>query len=266
MQKDTKANQQTAAKEKKAQPAWKKWMPLVWLVLIIGALVGLYFHLDALGYMEMFKSIEALQAYVEGWGVWAPVVFILLQIAQVICAPIPGNVTTLAGGAMFGFLPAFLYSTLAIFLGSLVAFGLGRWFGRPIIDKLAPKDVVDKYLGVLAQKQKLTLGLLFLLPFFPDDVLCLLAGLTGYTWPFFMVLVLVTRPWGLLFSALVGAGTLDMPLWAWIVVGAVSAAALYLSARYGAKLEDWLLKKVLKKTSVPVAKDAVAAPQNAKES
>ena len=223
----------------------------LWLILaviaVLLALAALYLYLDKVGYLAVFLSMEALRSYVEGFGIWAPLIFMLLQVAQVIFAPIPGNVTTLAGGAMFGFLPAFLYSTLAIFLGSLLAFGLGRWFGRPIIDKLAPKEVTEKYLQVLADKQRLTLSLMFLLPFFPDDVLCLLAGLTGYSWGFFAWMVLVTRPWGLLFSALVGSGELQMPLWGWAIVVVLTAAALYVSVRYGAYLEDWLLQKVHRK-------------------
>lgn len=91
------------------------------LILAIAALAALYFWLKANGYLEIFTSVEALQAYVRGFGAWAPAIFILLQIAQVIFAPIPGNVTTLAGGALFGFWPSFFYSTIAIFLGSLVA-------------------------------------------------------------------------------------------------------------------------------------------------
>lgn len=88
------------------------------LILAIAALAALYFWLKANGYLEIFTSVEALQAYVRGFGAWAPAIFILLQIAQVIFAPIPGNVTTLAGGALFGFWPSFFYSTIAIFLGS----------------------------------------------------------------------------------------------------------------------------------------------------
>ena len=167
---------------------------------VIAGLVALYFWLDARGYLAVFESTETLQEYVGSFGVWAPLVFILLQIAQVICAPIPGNVTTLAGGAMFGFWPAMAYSMLAVFVGSMIAFGIGRWCGKPVIYRLASPAIVDKYLVVLASKQRLTLALLFLLPFFPDDVLCLLAGLTGYSWGWFAGMVLLTRPWGVLYK------------------------------------------------------------------
>lgn len=225
----------------------KKILLILLLVVVIAALIGLYLLLNQRGYLEIFKSTEALQAYVEQFGVWAPAVFILLQIAQVICAPIPGNVTTLAGGAMFGFWPALIYSAGAIFIGSLIAFGIGRYCGKPIVYKLAPKQVVDKYLNVLAAKQRTTLALLFLFPFFPDDVLCLLAGLTGYSWGWFAGMILVTRPWGLVFSALIGSGTITMPLWGWVVLVILAVVAMVLSIKYGSRLEDWLLSRIHKK-------------------
>ncbi len=226
----------------------QKRIALLWgtAAVVAAVVMVLYFFLKERGYLEIFESTEALQAYVSGFGAWAPAIFMLLQIAQVIFAPIPGNVTTLAGGAMFGFWPALLYSVTAIFLGSLAAFGIGRFCGKPIIYKLAPRDVVDKYLNVLAKKQRMTLSLLFLLPFFPDDVLCLLAGLTGYSWGWFAGMVLLTRPWGLVFSALVGSGSLVMPLWGWGVLVVLAAAAMFFSIKYGSRMEDWLLSKIRK--------------------
>lgn len=231
--------------------AGKKGRILGWIALgaVIAGLVALYFWMDARGYLAVFESTESLQEFVSSFGMWAPLVFILLQIAQVICAPIPGNVTTLAGGAMFGFWPAMAYSVFAVFVGSMIAFGIGRWCGKPVIYRLASPAIVDKYLVVLATKQRLTLALLFLFPFFPDDVLCLLAGLTGYSWGWFAGMVLLTRPWGLVFSALVGSGALSMPLWGWIVIALVAIAAMVLSIKYGSRLEDWLLSRIRRKNA-----------------
>ncbi|MDR2514022.1 MAG: VTT domain-containing protein [Christensenellaceae bacterium] len=234
--------------ESSANRAGKKRALLTALSLLgLAALCVLYFYLDSKGCLSVFKSAEALQAYVRGFGAWGPAVFMLLQFLQVIAAPIPGNVTTLAGGALFGFWPSLLFSSAAIFAGSLAAFGLGRRFGRPLIERLAPPAVVDKYLPLIAQKQRMTLTLLFLFPFFPDDLLCLLAGLGGYSWGYFALMCALTRPWGLVFSALVGSGALSLPPWGWGVLVALSALLFFASARYGEKIEAFLLGLIRKR-------------------
>lgn len=229
---------------KQTQKKILQWVLIV--LLAAAAIAGIYFLLKHYGLLEILSSQEKLQEYVAGFGIWAPIVFVLLQMMQVIIAPIPGNVTTLAGGALFGFWPAIIYSSVAIFLGSLIAFAIGKYGGRPLINRLVSPQIVDKYLNVLAQKQRLTLALMFLFPFFPDDVLCFVAGMAGYSWRYFTVMIIATRPWGLVFSALIGSGALQMPIWAWAIIVCVAAACLFLSAKYGAQLEEWLLARIRK--------------------
>ena len=101
-----------------------------------------------------------------------------------------------------------------------------------------------EHIGRTEGNQRLTLALLFLFPFFPDVVLCLLAGLTGYSWSWFAVMVLLTRPWGTIVSALVGSGSLSIPLWGWAILVVAAVAAMVFSIKYGSRMEDLLLEKI----------------------
>jgi len=74
-----------------------------------------------------------MQEYISGFGLAAPVIFMLIQIIQVIISPIPGNITTLAGGALFGFWEAFIISSIAITIGSTIAFLIAKVFGRRLV-------------------------------------------------------------------------------------------------------------------------------------
>ena len=71
---------------------------------------------------RVFSSVEEMQSFVEGFGATAPVIFFLLQILQIVAAPIPGNVTALVGGALFGFWKSFIITVLALVIGSSIAF------------------------------------------------------------------------------------------------------------------------------------------------
>ncbi len=227
--------------EKRKMPKWLTWT-LVALAALV--LVGLYLWLDRNGSLKIFESREALQEYLAGYGVWAPLMFFLLQTAQVIAAPIPGNVTALAGGAMFGFWQAFWISTAATVVGSALAFGLAKLFGRPLVVRLVGEATVTKYVDSFAKKSTFLLAAMFLIPFFPDDALCLVAGLTAIRWLPFLAIVIVTRPPGLIVSTLVGSGAIVMPIWGWVLIGIAAAALMFVSFKYGDRINDWIMTKL----------------------
>lgn len=222
---------------------------LTWAGWIAAAAALIVFILYAwqAGWFALFSDSARLQSAVAETGPWAPFVFFLLQFAQVLAAPIPGNVTTLVGGALFGLGKSFLISTLAVLSGSCVAFALSRRFGMALVRRFVPSDVIDKYMELLRGRSTLILALMFLFPAFPDDMLCFLAGLSPIRFPAFIVLTILTRPWGLLGSSVIGSGTLSMPWWGWGILVVLAAAAFFISAKYGTIIEDkltaWLKRR-----------------------
>lgn len=215
-----------------------------WIVaaLALAALAGLVLWGWRAGWLALFTDPERLQATVARTGPWAPLVFFLLQVAQVLAAPIPGNVTTLVGGALFGFGKSFFISTLAITAGSCIAFLLARKFGMALVRRFVSSEAIDKYMGLMRGRSTLLLAIMFLVPFFPDDMLCFLAGLSPIRFPGFVVLTLLTRPWGLLGSSLVGSGSLQLPWWAWALLIVACAAVMLASFKYGPAIEDKLVQ------------------------
>ena len=222
----------------KIQLSKKQVIWLCVLLSVLAALVALYYIGRHFGLFSIFESTRTLKEYVGSFGPLAPLIFFVIQFLQVIISPIPGNVTTLAGGLLFGFLNGFLISVAAVFLGSVCAFLLGKKFGRPLVERIAGKKATDKYMASVSSRQKIVLFLMFLFPFFPDDVLCLVAGLSAMRLPYFSILVLVTRPWGLLFSALLGAGLISIPIWAWAAIAAVVIVLFVFSIKYAPQIEE----------------------------
>ena len=103
----------------------------------------------------------------------------------------------------------------------------------------------EKYLDVIRRKRDVFLALAFLFPFFPDDVLCILAGLTDISFRRFAVLVLLTRPWGLLVSCAVGSSAVSI-LWGMALLGLAGLAVFLLSMKYGDRIEAAILEKLKK--------------------
>src|SRR2546425_6873311 len=86
--------------------------------------------------VRLYEDKQLMHAMLNRWGVLAPVVFIAIQALQVIIAPIPGEVTGLLGGFVFGQWLGFFYSTVGLTIGSLRGFLGGRWLGAAVVQGL----------------------------------------------------------------------------------------------------------------------------------
>ena len=147
----------------------------------------------------------------------------------------------MAGALAMGFWPALLLGFAAIWLGSMGVFLLARRLGQRRVQALVDRGVMEKYLPVIREKQEVFLFLALLFPFFPDDMLCILAGLTSMPTGRFALLVLLARPWGLVFAALLGSGAFSLPLWGWAIWIAALIALFVLAVKYSGRIEDRLL-------------------------
>ena len=218
----------------------KRARRIVLAVLIVLAVAAAALVLYKRGWFERIGSVEELRALIDEAGAFAGVVYFLLQLLSVIIAPIPSNVTMMAGALALGFWQAMLLGIAAIWAGSMLMFLLARRLGQRAVQGFIDRSVMEKYLPVIEEKQDVFLFLTLLFPFFPDDMLCILAGLTSMPTGRFALIMLLARPWGLVFAALLGSGTLSLPPWGWAVLVAVLAAVFVLALKYSGQIEERL--------------------------
>lgn len=163
--------------------------------LLIGAffcLILLYILLKT-GFFNLIKDKESLAEYLQKYGVWMPIVYVVLQFLQVVILPIPSVLSTAVGVVLFGVNKTILYSVLGIVLGSFTAFWIGRRFGSRAVEWLIGKESLKKWQTKLKGKDNFVLSIMFLLPMFPDDVLCFVAGLSSMSIRYFSVLIILSR-------------------------------------------------------------------------
>lgn len=218
---------------------------LIWgavIVLVLAAGVAIYRS----GVWERFGSVEELREWIAGFGAAAGVVYFVLQLMTVIIAPIPSNVSTAAGALALGFWPGFLLGASAVVVGSLIVFTLAKRLGEPFVRRFVNQKTLQKYMPVIEKKRDAFMFLALLLPFFPDDLLCILAGLSGMGTLRFLVIALVTRPWGLVVASAVGSGAISMPLWGWALIVLGAAALMIFGLKYGDVLEERLMHKLMR--------------------
>jgi uncharacterized membrane protein YdjX (TVP38/TMEM64 family) len=174
---------------------------IAFLICFLGGIFILYKS----GAFQFFMDRERLQGFLNSLGPLSFIGFIFLQTLQVVAAPIPGEVTGLIGGFLYGPFLGIILSTLGLTFGSWLAFFLAKTFGRPFVDKFVSRKTLDKYDYLLHHKGAFLVFLLFLIPGFPKDILCYILGLGHLSTKEFLVISTVGRFSGTLLLTLGGS-------------------------------------------------------------
>lgn len=127
---------------------------------------------------ELFSSQEKLESVIADAGALGPLLLIVLQFLQTLIAPLPGGVVSFAAGYLFGTVLGTVYTMIGLVLGFTLIFVLARKFGRPFVERFVSKKNLDKFDYLVEDKGVFIIFLIFLMPFFPDDLLCYIVGLT----------------------------------------------------------------------------------------
>ncbi|WP_130871198.1 TVP38/TMEM64 family protein [Intestinimonas massiliensis (ex Afouda et al. 2020)] len=221
----------------------KGWLVLLAVVLL---LLGSGTLLWRSGFFDALTSQQAMRDYIQRFAPYTHLCFFLIQFLSVLLAPIPSNITALAGGVLFGTWVSFLLTWAAVVLGSVLVFLLARYLGQSFVDRMVSQSVTGRYLEIIRRKQDVFLALVFLFPFFPDDLICILAGLTTIPFRRFLIIALLTRPWGLLVACALGGSALSIPLWAMALLAVGGIAVFLVCLKYGDRWENWLLERLKK--------------------
>ncbi|OQO68936.1 hypothetical protein BH747_11095 [Enterococcus villorum] len=166
-------------------------VPIVGVLFFLGLVIYAYQH-------GIFQSTDSLQRFIQQFGDYAVVIFVLLQIVQVIIPILPGGIYSVAGMLMFGNGFGLFYSCLGLIIGEAIGFLLVRYYGVSFVQLILSPKKYQKFDQLLTQKTKdikKVLCLTLLIPFAPDDLICLVAGLTKLSFKEFMQIVILLKPW-----------------------------------------------------------------------
>jgi uncharacterized membrane protein YdjX (TVP38/TMEM64 family) len=166
--------------------------------------------------------IESMQQF----GAWGPGLLSLLLVLQVFLAVIPGHALVVAGGYVYGFRLGLLIALASTVLASQVAFLIARQLGRPAVDRLASPAAIQRWEHVAARQGPLFFFFTFVLPFFPSDLMCYVAGLGLISASRFFLANLLGRLVVAAPLAFIGDRGLQVPL-AWWLAGFVFWAVLF---------------------------------------
>jgi uncharacterized membrane protein YdjX (TVP38/TMEM64 family) len=253
------SNNHTHSQRPEPRKAVHIWLRLLIFVLIVG---GLTLILYETGVIQFFLNKKRMANFLDSLGPWSAGVFILLQIAQVVAAPIPGEVTGFLGGYMFGKFFGVLLSTIGLTLGSYIAFILARTFGRPLIEKFIPRSTMQRFDYLLHHKGAFLVFLLFLIPGFPKDWLCYILGLGHLSTTEFLVIGGTGRLFGTILLTLGGSYLRHHQYIRFGVLVGIGISVVIVALAYRDKWDRifrfWHLKSIRKKRQIEAAQRTVA--------
>lgn len=214
------------------------WRSIIILTaLIAAAIVAVIWNWPTL--VRFFGDQAALKAAIERAGIWAPLAFVAVQFLQIVIAPIPGQVTGVLAGALFGPWLGALYSLTGAVLGCFLVFVLSRRLGRPFVERFVEAKHLKKFDRLTTESGPMVFFLIFLLSGFPDDIICYLAGLSAIPIRTLVVISILGRAPGYLLSGFLGAGIGDANAPLIGIVGGFIALGLALSYWKRDAIKEW---------------------------
>ena len=208
------------------------------LILITLSLSVLYFLIKS-GIFTKVTSVKELREYIKGFGASALLATLVLQILQVVILPIPGVITIGVSVALFGALKGAIISFVGIFIGSVIAFLIGRKLGKRTVCWLVGEDNLNRVQKKVNGKDKIVLSFMFLFPFFPDDLLCFVAGLSTMPIKYFLIMITITRLISVFTTAYsVNGSVIPYDTWWGLLIWVVLIALTLLSSYYLYKNSD----------------------------
>ncbi len=217
------------------------------VVILVAVLfvVGVFYFIYEAGYFSLLEDVDALRSEIAKTGSIS-VVFVLLQFAQVCILPIPATVTTVLGLLLFTPFDAIVLSLIGMISGACVMFLFGKYAGRKAVDWALGKEDVAKYINMAHGKHNAILTAMFLLPIFPDDIICAIAGILGMNGWYFFIVLSISRILSTVVSVLFFSGNF-IPLYGWwlgvwavLIAILVGSTVLYL--KNIEKVEIWITK------------------------
>jgi len=145
-------------------------------VIAIAAIVFLLFKTGAIEYL---KDREMMEAFIESFGIWGPLVYIVAYVLVTITG-ISAVPMTIVGGLLFGAVFGVIYTVIGAGIGLSLAFLIARYIARGFIEeKFGNTDAFKKINEGVKNQGWFILATTRLIPIFPFGIQNYVYGLTS---------------------------------------------------------------------------------------
>jgi len=225
-----------------------KYIILFLAAVCVFALAGYIYSEPLLKYIAQYYHLltdkEKIKAFIMSYGngIGAPAIFIIVQVLQVLFAPVPGEASGFIGGYLFGITRGFIYSSIGLTIGSWINFLIGRFLGEYYVRKLIPARQLNRFDTIIKHQGVIAVFILFVFPGFPKDTLCFFLGFSTIPIKLFMILSSIGRMPGTLMLSLQGSLLLEHSYKMFALIFGICIVLIFITFYYKKNLYRWIEK------------------------
>jgi len=213
------------------------------LIFIVIIIIGIK---TAPWIFEHARNPEYIRNYLASFGNSGFLVYMLIQIIQVVIVIIPGDIVSACGGFVYGIPLGFILSYTGLIIGSVIVFYISRIFGYELVSKVISEKKIENISEIL-NSTKGTIGLFIIccIPFIPKDIMMYIAGLTPVKASRLFVIYGISRVPSVLIWVSIGANAYEkdtLGLVITISIMLIMMILLFLLSRYYTKKKNSITK------------------------
>ncbi len=190
---------------------------------------------------NLIDNPAQIRSKIEQAGFLGYVLFVILNIFQIIFAPVPGHFLTVSSGFLFGPFKGIIVNWISVIIGGSIAILISRLLGKKAIEILLD-DKAERFEKIITARGIPFIFLLATLPNPIGDTLFYLVGLTNIPFSVLVVVIALGRLPGTIVAVLIGDTLLMTGLHGWMIAGIGLVLIIILYVLFGRFLEDYFEK------------------------
>ncbi|MBS4024135.1 MAG: TVP38/TMEM64 family protein [Clostridia bacterium] len=182
-----------------------------------------------------------MQEYIRSFGIWGPVISMLLMTINTMIIPLPTFIITVANALIYGWQWGVVISWSGAMMGAAINFGIAKIYGRPAVERLIGKKSLAVADGFFERYGKHTIIITRLIPIMSFGIISYVAGLTSIRfWTYFWATGVGQAPATIIYSfiafsiadeILAGDAIISPPVLFWALVAVLVLGVFAMAAK-----------------------------------
>lgn len=225
------------------------------LKILILALTMIAISLSVYIFLKKFNitNIATLRKFINKFGVWSGVIFVLIQVlisTPIFIIPFEDEFWVTLSILLFGAKLGFMLSAIAMLFTSLLLYFIGNKLGYKIAKKIVSEKDLIEVQQKFNVKNKMALPFMYMIPLFPHDTLCIIAGISKMNVWYFSIVTLVMRSLEIFGLCFLGGELIPWSSFTkfdWVIIINLLIVDFYLMTKLSKYMENKIDKKWLHK-------------------